>query len=121
MTTVDVIKLLPIDDELKTQLVTSYETMNPRQRFSIERLAWKTYDMLYQEEFDKNALLQSQKIIKGEDSSEDFAKKVQQKTDQMFLEKEEQATQKVDLEAARKAMEFIIQEIQASKKMKKLN
>lgn len=120
MTTLDAIKLLPMDDEVKTQILNMYEYMEPAQRLSIETMAWEYYDMMLGQKLDANLDEQMDKVLKGEENlgKEYYAKAVKKTDIEMTKSLSSSATQ-TDLAAARKAMEQIMGEIRATKASKK--
>lgn len=119
MTTKDAIKLLPIDEKKKMQILNTYDYMEPGQKLTISRLAWKTYFFLYNETVQENIDLQFQKVKSGEAKlGKDFIAEVDKETDQAITSHVQQSLQTTDLAAARHAMRQIIDEIHASKKSK---
>ena len=117
MTTKDVIKQLPIEDKLKTQILNMYDHMEPAQKLTIQRIAWKTYDLMREERIEENVQQGFENVSKGEGQlGKDFYDNVVKKTDQEMVKDVQKSIQATDLAAARQAMEQIINEIGKSKK-----
>jgi hypothetical protein len=119
MTTKDVIKMLPIDEKLKIQVLNTYDYMEPGQKLMISRLAWKTYFFRYEGAIEKNTELQWEKVKEGKGKlGKEFYEDVLKETNHELTLKADHSLQSTDLAAARQAMQQIVDEIRASKKPK---
>jgi hypothetical protein len=119
MTTKDAIKQLPIEDELKLQVLRLYDYMEPDQKLIIERTAWNAYFIMQKETIQQNIELQFEKVEKGEaELGEDFYADVVKETDKEMVENVQNAKGSVDLAVARKAMQQIVKEMQDAKDVK---
>ena len=117
MTTKDAIKLLPMDDKVKVQLLNMFDYMEPEQKRTIERLAWRTYDFMYSQKIQENIQQQFKEVEEGKAHfGKDFFQEVTKKTKREMGKQTGELTGAVDLAAARRAMEQIMDEIRASKK-----
>lgn len=117
MTALDIIKMLPIEDKLKSQLVSKYPHLKPAEKLDFDRLAWTTYDSMREEELTENLGIQYAKVTNGEDKfGKDFYSRALKKTDEELGKEFQESGSSFDLAEARKAMEIIVREIQASKK-----
>lgn len=117
MTTLDIIKTLPLDKDLRTRILQEYDLMVPDQKFSLERVVWKSYFMIFENKLEENLELASQEIREGNGKiGDDFYKRAVKKTEEQLKSRLDHENDNVDLTEARKAMEVIIKEIQASKK-----
>jgi hypothetical protein len=120
MNALGIIKSLPIAEEIKTKIINQYDSFTVSQKTAIDQLAWTTYDALYEERLKENLQIQYDNVKAGLGIvGEDFYKKALKKTDQEMTEDFEESVSKHDLSEARKAMEVIVREIQASKKLRK--
>ncbi len=120
MTTLDAIKLLPIDDTLKTQLLNMYDHLDSAQKLTIQRLAWNHYDTTYGQKIEVNLEQQHEKVSKGEEQfGQDFYARAVKKAGHEMTTTAQSSLTQVDLEAARKAMKQIVGEIRAAKDAKK--
>ncbi len=120
MTTKDAIKLLPLDEKLKMQVLNMYDYMEPEQKLTVEVIAWKTYFLLHDEKVQMNLEKELAAVEAGEAPlGTDFYNHVLKKTDQQEKKDLSSQTENVDLAIARRAMEQIINEIRASKKKPK--
>ena len=52
--TKDVIKILPLDEGFKKDLLSSYDSLNPDVRNDIVRILWDAYDCIFQMRLEKN-------------------------------------------------------------------
>ncbi len=117
MKAIDIIKVLPLDEEVKTKVLEMYASFTPGQKISVDRLAWDAYFTMYDEKLKKNLGTGYEEIRKKEGKmEEDFYKNALEKTDKEMDTEFKESVSIHDLEAARKAMEVIVREIQAAKK-----
>jgi len=120
MTTKDAIKLLPISEDIKLQILKTYDYMEEDQKLTISRIAWKTYDLLRQTEIDANIEKQLDKVEKGEENlGEEFFGRVLKQTGQDIKAKMSTSSGTVDLATARQAMHQIVREMQDAKDARK--
>lgn len=114
MTTQDIIKMLPIDEAKKVKILSQYDSMSETERLSIDEMAWNSYFELYEERLKENVNMQYERVKKGEEPYGDFYPRALAKTDQeMTAESKEEATT-IDLSAARKEMEQLVQNSQSA-------
>lgn len=120
MTTKDAIKLLPISEDVKLQILKMYDYLEPDQKLTIQRIAWKTYDLLQASRIDENVEQQLEQVKNGQAHlGPDFYTKAIANSEQELTKNLEESHGAVDLAAARKAMEQIVSELQAAKLEKK--
>lgn len=116
ITTKDIIKILPFEDQLKTSLLDNFDNLNPDQKLAIEQLLWQTYESLFKLKLEENTQMALLRAKEGREKlDKEFYKRVREQTEKEMQSETIQTTQDVDLSEARKAMEVIIKEIQASK------
>jgi hypothetical protein len=121
MTTKDVIKLLPMDNKLKMQVLNMYDYMEPDVKRTVQRIAWKTYFYMYNQQVQANIDKQFESVEEGKATfGKEFYQEVAKKTDHEMNKQIGEKSGAVDLAAARNAMEQIMKEISATKKVKKL-
>lgn len=114
--TKDLIKVLPFDEAFKADLLGGYDNFDPDQKFNIDRILWNTYYALYDLKLEENTNLALLRAKDGQETlDKEFYKRVKEQTDQEMQGQVVETKQTVDLTEARKAMETIIREIQASK------
>ena len=120
MTTKDAIKLLPIDEKLKIQVLNMYDYLEPAQKLTIEVIAWKTYFMQHEERVNINLEKALEAAAEGNEKlGKDFYANVLKKTAQEEQKDMSDRLTNTDLAAARHAMEQIMNEIHAHKKSSK--
>lgn len=120
LTTKDVIKILPIEEDVRVYLLESVDGSDPDRKYLAEKLVWEAYDTLYELKLEENMQLAMVGTKQGQERlDKDFYKRVREQTEKEMQEEAIQNTEKVDLSEARKAMEKIVREIQASKNVKR--
>lgn len=120
MTTKDAIKMLPLEDTLKTQVLNMYDYMEPDQKLTVAAIAWKTYFLMHEERVEINMEKELAAVEEGsENLGTDLYERVLKKTVDQEKALLADKSQSADLAAARRAMEQIINEIRASKKAPK--
>lgn len=108
-TTKNLIKILPFEEPLKTELLRDYDTMNPDQRFAIEGIVWDVYDALYETRLEKNMQLAFERARKNEEKlDQGFYDRVRQQTEQQLQADFNETAEHVDLSTAREELEKII-------------
>lgn len=117
ITTKDIIKTLPFDQAFKTKLLHEFDSLGGDAKFAIERILWDTYFVIYHLRLQENTQLAFLRAEENEESLDsEFYQRVEEVTQKQMQEELAQNSQTVDLAQARKAMELIVKEIQASKK-----
>lgn len=110
LTTKNIIKILPFDNEFKESLMGSFDNLDPDQKFSIERVIWDLYDGLYELKLQENIRLEMEKSNdKDNPLTKGFYKKVKEKTEQDLLSEFVDTTISVDLSDARSKIDQILQ------------
>ncbi len=117
LNTKSIINLLPFPGNFKLDLLEKYDGLPREEQLKISDIVWEAYYAVYdfkiRENFDK-AIETADK--KGEKPDEKFYAKIVEKTDKEIEDLLTSSSENVDLSAARKSMEMIIKEINASKK-----
>lgn len=120
MTTKDAIKLLPIDESLKLQILNTFDYMDNEQKMKISRIAWKTYDYLRQSQIDFNIEKQLDKVENGQaELGPVFGEEVLKQSEQDMKAHLSEKSGAVDLETARQAVQKIIREMEDAKAARK--
>lgn len=121
ITTKEIIKILPFDKKFKFELLEAFDTLSPDQKFNIEQILWDSYFALYKLKLDENLQLAFLRAKENKEAlDKDFFNRVEQQTEEEIKSGTIETAESVDLEAARKAMEVIVKEIHAAKKIKPL-
>ncbi|RJQ38427.1 hypothetical protein C4559_01410 [Candidatus Microgenomates bacterium] len=117
MKTKDIIKILPLDEKTKMELLDRYDNLDPDVKARIIDLLWDTYDAMYDLKFEENMQLALYRAKEGKEKlDQELGKRIQEQTEKEIEKEVIEGKQTVDLAAARSAMERIIAEIRASKK-----
>lgn len=116
MTTKDIIKILPFESQLKNNLLNKFDTLSDDQRYTLEQILWDAYYDLYEIKLDENLRLAFARAKDGQENLDpDFYKRVENQTEiDMQKDASEHISEK-DLEAARVAMQKIVNEMQLAK------
>lgn len=120
LTAKNIAKLLPFDKTFKDDLLQRIDSLDPDQKFTIERMLWETYDAMFLLKLEENlaaALLRAKN--RQESLDKELYKRVREQTEKEMQSEALEKTETADLEAARKAMEVIVKEIHAAKSSKK--
>src|SRR6266700_5096054 len=116
MTTKDTIKLLPISEDIKIQILRTYDFLDEVQKLTISRIAWRTYDLLRETSIDLNIDKQLEKVKEGQaQSGPQFYQEVLEASNRDLSKELSESATGVDMATARHAMQRIIQEMQDAK------
>lgn len=108
--------MLPLEDAIKEQFLSQFDTYAPGKKYEAEELLWGFFDSLYGLKLEENTQVALLRAKTGQEKLDaDFYKRVKAKTEKDMEEEIVQDVETADLEQARKAMDFIVKEIQASK------
>jgi hypothetical protein len=108
-TTQDVIKLLPFHTDFKDDLLKNFDTLNPDQKFAIERVIWEFYDALFENRLDENMKIAFEKAKKKEvPLDHEFYTRVRKETEQQLKEEFSETEATVDLSEAREKLQEIL-------------
>jgi len=121
MTTEDILKLLPLEEEEKIRVLNEYEFGTKERKADIELLAWTGYMEWYDERVKENITKEMDLIKKGEGGALDktlYARALKRTEDELQEELTKGVTD-TDLARARVAMKQIMNEIHAVKNAKK--
>ncbi|HEV2339757.1 MAG TPA: hypothetical protein VGT05_03250 [Patescibacteria group bacterium] len=121
VTTKDLIKLFVSDVKVRDTLLAEIDTMHGAQAGYIVSMLWNAFSTIYAAKLDENTHEGFVHIAEGSETlDEGFYIRIRQKTDKDFEAMVTQAQETAQLKEARKAMEVIVKEIQASKGAKKI-
>src|SRR6266581_3784596 len=112
LNTKNIIKALPFEETLKTELLNQFDTLTPDQKYTITRIVWQTWNAIFKLRLEEKVedALADMREGKGEINPTEYAKLRQETLKEMEKDLSQGITG-VDLSAARTAMEKIIQEI----------
>ena len=120
MTIPNIIKLLPLEEQEKVDMINVYENGTKEQKNAIVDLAWKSYFAIYNKKVNDYANEEMREIQEGKDGSldEQIYARALKKTSQEMNGEMDKTLQKTNLDIARNAMKQIMTEINAAKKKK---
>lgn len=67
ITTLDIIKFLPLEKKFQADLITKFDTLTPDQKFDIEQMVWNTYEVVYKLKLEENTKIA---FLKAEERQE---------------------------------------------------
>jgi hypothetical protein len=113
----DLIKFLPMDEAVRTQMLNLYDHMKPDKQANIARIAWNAYYLLFDQQLQANLQLQFDQVLHGQEHfDKEYYARALKKTEKEMTESFQKTVESMDLAIARKAMEQIVKEIRAAKK-----
>lgn len=119
ITTENIVKLLPFEESFKKEFFQQYPNLDADRKFTIQQLVWEAYYAFYRLELEKNFQLGLDDLKTGKEKPDNqFYKRVKEKTQTKMRKDAVEEVQEVDLTEARAAMEKIIAEMRAAKKVK---
>src|SRR5579872_2526472 len=109
LTTLDIIKLLPFEENYKRSLIDAFDSLSEDQRYEVTELVWSTYGALYRIKYNANmekalSEIADQRITLGND----FYKKIKEKTDQDMDKLESQQSTPINLDQTRQELQNIL-------------
>lgn len=109
ITTKDIIKILPFDNEFKNELLGSFDGLDDDKKFNIGEVLWNAYDAFYELKLKENTQLA---LLQARDNQEkldkDFYKRIREQTDKEMEQEATQMTAQVDLAQTREELKEII-------------
>ncbi len=82
LTTKGILQLLPVDGNLKKELLDNWDKMEPDQRANLEQLVWDTYRALYKLRLEEKLRLELAKLGRDEGTLEPaLYSRLQEETD----------------------------------------
>ena len=116
LTTLDILKSLPFDQEFKNRIVDGFDKFNPDQKFVIENVIWEMYNAIYKLKLNRNIEIALKKVIKEHlPTDKSFYTKIKQETEkEMDLEFYKNVEQ-TDLSRVRSKLEEIMSKANLNK------
>ena len=108
LSTKEIIKILPLDENLKQELLEKYDTLDPRQKYKIDMVMWKGYYTLFKLKLDENLQKALKKVESGEESGESMYGRINQQTEQEMLSLTQKDVASFDLDATREKLQSVI-------------
>lgn len=110
ITTEGIIKVLPFEEEYRTQLLQSLTTLDLDKKANVEQVLWDTYFAFYKMKFDENMKLELVNMSQNNlPVNDEFYARVTQKTEQDMLNEFVDTSVSVDLTDARTKIDQILQ------------
>jgi hypothetical protein len=111
LTAKDIIKMLPYRKEFKEDLLNTFDTLTPDQKFNIVQIVWDTYNALYQLKLEENTEIAMMEVADGKEGlDKDFYKRIKDKTAQDMKKEYTEVAATSDLSSAREELEKILKQ-----------
>lgn len=82
LTSQNIIKILPLNQQLKQELLTGWDKLDLDQKFNLEQLIWDTYYALYQLRLQENLQLGMLRAKENKETlDQNFYKRIQVQTE----------------------------------------
>jgi len=109
LTTINIIKILPLEEVFKAQLLKQYASLNADQKFAIEQLVWNGYADFFELKLQENIRLAlEQAKNKNGKLDKGFYDRVRAQTEQEIQEFSTATTAKIDLTSTREKLEELM-------------
>lgn len=109
VTTLDIIKFLPLSKDFQTKLLDQFDKMNPDQKFALEEIIWDAYEAIYKLKLQENIKLA---LLNTKDSNikmdENFYINIKAETTKQIESGLYKNTADVDISQIRKKLEELI-------------
>lgn len=119
ITTKDIIKALPLEDDVKNMLLENFDTFDYGKKFVLEEMIWEYYDTLYNMRLQANVQAALEELKGKEKKDEKFMLKIRQKTDKEMEQELEKSLAQTDISSIRSSLQKIAEEDQVKKKLEK--
>jgi hypothetical protein len=107
--TLDLIKILPFDQQFKAELLGQYGQFDADQKYTIDGILWDTYDALYKLKLEENLQAGLLRAKDGQEIlDEGFYKRIREQTDRQLQAQEAAVSTHVDLHETRKKIQELL-------------
>ncbi len=106
ITTIDIIRFLPLQKEMKDKLSANWESYTNDVKFELEQLLWDAYDSLYDLTLEENIRLELLRAEKEEVKLDDeFYNRMREKTDKQMQQEQHTQVDSEELSVIRSKLE----------------
>ena len=114
-TTKDIIKVLPFDQQFKTELLNNFDSMEQDRKFVIEQAIWDAYYAIYQLKLQENIKLAEMRVEKDQEQlGDDFYKRIKAQTEKEMEEDLMKNINEDQIAAVRAKIQSVIQQPQSA-------
>ncbi|KKP85571.1 MAG: hypothetical protein UR89_C0050G0003 [Candidatus Roizmanbacteria bacterium GW2011_GWA2_35_8] len=109
ITTLDIVKFLPLGKDFQAKLLEKFDKMNPDQKFALEQIIWDAYEAIYKLKLEENiklALLNTKESNVNLD--ENFYRNIKAETVKQIESGFYKSTADADISQIRKKLEELI-------------
>ena len=109
MTTLNIIRMLPLDRKIQVKLLEGFDKLDSDKKFALEEIVWGTYEAIYKLKLQENiglALLRAKS--NQEKLDEDFYKRAKQQTEKDMETDFSQSAAKTNISDVSTKLESII-------------
>jgi beta-glucosidase/6-phospho-beta-glucosidase/beta-galactosidase len=111
LTTLNIIKILPIEEQNKQELLANFDTYSREKKFLIEQIVWGVYDALFKSTLEEKLELGRLEAEKNNrELGPDFYDKMRKEAEEEIMSQSVSAVEKVDLDVARQQLASVISE-----------
>lgn len=109
VTTEDIIKMLPFEEDFKNDLLSNWDKLSEDQQFNITQRLWDTYSAVYEAQYETNMQAALLRIEEGTDHmDESLGKRIQEQTDKDMEEQFNKSVPQANLAEAREELQEIL-------------
>lgn len=109
LTTLNIIKMLPLEASLKQQLLDGWDKMNPDRKFAVEQFIWNTYFSLYNLRLQENmqkGMLRAQENKEQLDAG--FFQRMREQTEKELSEEQQVTVTDTELNDVRSKLQQLM-------------
>lgn len=111
ITTQDIIKVLPFEEDFKKVLADFYGKADADRKFNLEQMLWDTYFTYFQIRLDENIELAMEKAKDGQEKLDgDFYKRVRMETQKQIENESIKKVTSSDLDSVRAKLQSFLQQ-----------
>lgn len=108
-TTLDVIKFLPFDENLKKDLIESYEGLDPEKKYNIGMMMWAAYNALFELKLERNLEIAFEEAMNNQEKlNAEFYDRVRDLTQNEMDQVTTEEIQALDLDITRQKLAEMI-------------
>lgn len=109
VTTEDIIKMLPFEEDFKNDLLANWDTLSEDQQYDITEIVWDLYSAMYEIQYETNMRVAMLRVQEGtEHFDEEFNKRIEEQTEKDMEEQFNKTVPAANLAETREALQDIL-------------
>lgn len=109
LTTEDIIKILPIDEAMRVDLLARFASLDYEAKFEVEQIVWRSYHALYDMKLEENIQNELEKTGTSAIAlDDDFYSKIRKQTEDEMAKGAYAGTTSSDLDSVRSKLKTLI-------------